>query len=199
MSTCFCMSNIACGLCFGIMQQKKTTTHISVFFCLMNEEDVHGFWTDICIYISAACILSPWGLAGRSSLQVFAARQWSINCYLCKSTTIKSGNNETRVKDEVEWQLRMNTISKEAIKRGDVLTQKSGFFFFFFFLPGKKRPTYFHSLLHFWVKRSDIKEDNDHVNEIDGGDERARLNQSHSLLMKIRERPHCKSSYGLTY
>lgn len=34
-------------------------------------------------------------------------------------------------------------------------------------------PTYFHSLRHSQVKRSDIKEDNDQVGEIDGADEQA--------------------------
>lgn len=40
----------------------------------------------------------------------------SINCYLGKSTAIKSSNNRSRVKEEVEWQLGMNMISEEAIK-----------------------------------------------------------------------------------
>lgn len=48
-------------------------------------------------------------------------------------------------------------------------------------------PTYFYSLLHSWVKGSDIKEDNDQASEIDGEDEQASVISAKSKLFTVNE------------
>ncbi len=78
----------------------------------------------------------------------------------------------------------MNIISEEAIKRGLVLTLKSGIIIFFIRLSA---PTYSHSLLHSQVKRSDKKGDNDQASEIDGEDEQANGISAKSKLFTVNE------------
>lgn len=48
-------------------------------------------------------------------------------------------------------------------------------------------PTYFYSLLHSRVKRSDLKEDNNQASEIDGEDEQASIISAKSKLFTVNE------------
>lgn len=56
-----------------------------------------------------------------------------------------------------------------------------------FFFTRLSAPTYFHSLRHSRVKRSDLKEDNDQASEIDGEDEQASVISAKSKLFTVNE------------